>query len=124
MNCRFCEAPMLPIQDIPPDSDARVDYGVLWECHNCPHTVKQYDMDEDWFSIMVLYGGHWFEVMQMYTSWGSKEPPLLSIYKITIYKDEYEQSNIKSVLALELNIDAKITPENIKSKLATILTFS
>jgi len=115
---------MLPIQDIPPDSDARVDYGVLWECHNCPATVKQYDRDEDWFSITAFHNGHWYEVMQMYTSPESNDPPLLSIYKITLYQDEYEQPNIKSVLALELNIDGQITPQNINSKLATILTFS
>jgi hypothetical protein len=115
---------MLPIQDIPPDSDARVDYGVLWECHNCPATVKQYDRDEDWFSILTLYNGHWYEIMQMYTAADSKDPPLLSIYKITLYEDEYEQPNIKSVLALELNINGQITPQNINSKLSTILTFS
>lgn len=124
MNCKFCQTPMIPIQDIPPDSDARVEHCVLWECHACPSTVKHYDNDEDWFSILTFFNGCWYEVMQMYTSPSSKEPPLLSIYKYTFYQDEYDQPNIKSVLALELNIDGQITPQNIDSKLATILTFS
>jgi hypothetical protein len=124
MNCRFCQTPMLPIQDIPPDSDALVDHYTLWECHCCPATVKQYDSDEDWFSLMTFHNGHWYEVMQMYTSIGSKEPPLLSIYKLTMYEDDFDRQNIKSSLILEINVDGQITPQNIKTKLATILTFS
>lgn len=124
MNCRFCNTPMLPIQDIPPDSDARVDYGVYWECHCCPNTVKQCDDGEDWFSIMAIHNGQWYEVMQMYINIGSKEPPLLAIYKLSIYEDEYDRPNIKSTFVLELNIDGQITPQNINTKLATILTFS
>lgn len=60
----------------------------------------------------------------MYTGPDSKEPPLLSIYKLTMYEDDFDRHNIKSVLILEKDMDANLTPDNIKDKLATILTFS
>lgn len=115
---------MLPIVDIVPDSDTSVLFS-MWECHNCPSTVKQYADDDYWFSIITFYGGHWYEVMQMYVPPEEhKEPPLLSIYKYTVYKNSQNQPSVRSELAMEFSIDAQITPQNINQKLATILTFS
>lgn len=113
---------MLPIEDIPPDSDISVNHA-MWECHNCPATVKSYNDDEDWFSILSFFNGHWYEVMQFYTDTG-KEPPLLSIYKYTIIQTDKHNTQVQLILAKEFNLDGKITPQNIKEKLATLLVFS
>lgn len=123
--CRFCGKPMLPIVDIIPDSDTTVEHS-MWECHSCPATVRQYDGDQDWFSIFGFFNGSWYEVMQFYVlaPQDTKEPPLLSIYKLTPYRNENKQSSIKSEFVREWNIDGNITPENIQSKLATLLVFS
>lgn len=122
--CRFCKTPMLPIQDIPPDWETTIDH-VMWECHACPATVKQYTDDPSYFAIMTFYNGHWYEVMQMYVPEGAHtDPPLLSIYRYTYYVDEFKRNCIKTELALELSIEGNITPQNINQKLATILTFS
>lgn len=124
MNCRFCNVPMLPIEDIVPDSDQQFEHS-MWECHNCPATVKQYTSDPSWFSILAFYNGHWYEVMQMYVPEGNhKDPPLLSIYKYTIYLNDLGKPNIRSELAQEHSFDGRITPQNIKDKLATFLVFS
>lgn len=124
-DCRFCGKPMLPITDIIPESDTSVEHS-MWECHNCPATVKQYDNDEDWFSILGFWNGHWYEVMQFYTlsPYDTTEPPLLSIYKYTTYRNENKQPCVRSEMVKEWNIDGKITPENIHQKLATLLVFS
>lgn len=124
-NCRFCKKPMLPITDIIPDSDTSVDHS-MWECHFCPATVKEYGGDEDWFSILGFWNGNWYEVMQFYvlTDLDPKEPPLLSIYKLTTYDNDGKQPCVKSEFVKEWNIDGKITPENIQHKLATLLVFS
>lgn len=123
MNCRFCNVPMLPTEDIMPDSDTEYKYST-WECHNCPATVRQRNDHQDWYAILAFYNGHWFEVMQMYTEEGSKDPPLLSIYKLTQYiNDEYNDA-VKSEFVMELNVNGNITPQNVKDKLAVILTFS
>jgi hypothetical protein len=123
--CRFCGVDMLPMEDITPQSDIQVGFS-LWECHNCPSTVRQYTNDPDWYSILAFFNGSWYEVTQIYIENPdiNKGPSLLAIYKYTIYMDENDKPNIKSDLALELNIDGKITPQNVKEKLATILTFS
>lgn len=122
--CRFCQTPMLPIEDIPPESDMSVNHA-MWECHACPATVKQYTDDPSWFSILTFFNGHWYEVMQMYTPAEiHKEPPLLSIYKYIMYQNDSHNQSIKSEFVLELSIEGNITPQNINQKLATILTFS
>ena len=123
MNCRFCNVPMLPTEDVMPDSDTEYRYST-WECHNCPATVRQRNDQQDWYAILAFYNGHWFEVMQMYTEKGSKEPPLLSIYKLTPYINDQYTDSVKSEFVLELNVNGNITPQNIKDKLAVILTFS
>ncbi len=124
MNCRFCKTPMLPLLDIPLDSDTTANW-TLWECHACPHTVKSYEKEEDWYSILSFYNGHWYEVVVFYTD-TKQEPPFISIYKYTTYKGEKGDWVVKSELIKELDIDpsTQITPQNIQSKLATILTFS
>lgn len=123
MNCRFCQMPMLPVEEVMPDSDTEYKYST-WECHNCPATVRQRNEDLDWFAILAFYNGYWFEVMQMYTEPNSKDPPLLSIYKITQYINDDYNNAIKSEFVMELNVNGNITPQNIKDKLAVILTFS
>jgi hypothetical protein len=123
-TCRFCQKPMLPAtNEFPGDMDIPVDHS-LWECHFCPRTVKEYEDDDLWFSIVGFYNGNWYEVMQMYVCGECKDPPLTSIYKYTLYEDDQERPCIKSVLAFEISEDAKITPQNVDSKLALLLTFS
>ncbi len=123
INCRFCQVPMLPAEDIMPDSDTEYRFST-WECHNCPATVRQRSDDPDWFAILAFYNGHWFEVMQMYVKPDSKDPPLLSIYKLTQYINDNYNDAVKSEFVMELNVNGNITPQNIKDKLAVILTFS
>lgn len=114
---------MLPLEDISPESDVSITH-CMYECHACPSTVKYYSSDEDWFSILTFYNGHWHEVMQFYSKSDMTEPPLLSIYKYVIYKPDAYNTSIKSEFVMEFNFDGKITPQNIKEKLATFLTFS
>lgn len=114
---------MLPTEDVMPDSDTVYKYST-WECHNCPATVRQRPDETDWFSILAFYNGSWFEVMQMYTTANSKDPPLLSIYKLTQYINEDYEDAVKSQFVMELNVNGNINPDNIKEKLAVILTFS
>ena len=122
-KCRFCDTPMLPLEDIQPESDVSINH-CMWECHNCPSTVKSYSNDEDWFSILTFYKGHWYEVMQFYTEQDSKEPPLLTIYKLTVYQTDTHNTSILSEFITEFNVNGNITPQNIKEKLATLLVFS
>lgn len=123
-NCRFCGKPMLPIIDILPDSDSTVEHS-MWECHACPATVKEWEEPKYGFAILAFYNDHWYEVIQMYVPEGEHDdPPLTSIYKYTLYENEFEQPCVKSELALELSIDSKITPQNIQQKLAMLLVFS
>ena len=123
MKCMFCQAPMLPNEDVMPDSDTQYSH-CTWECHNCPATVRQRKDQQDWFAILAFYNGSWFEVMQMYTKEESKDPPLLSIYKLTQYINDVHEYAIKSEFVMELNVNGNITPQNIKDKLAVMLTFS
>ena len=129
MKCRFCEYPMLPISDINPDSDTQVDHN-WWECHHCPATVRQYGTDKDWFSILAFFHGHWYEVMQFYvldqleTQLTKREPPLVSVFKLTVYMDGNKKPCVKSEMVVEVNEDAKLTPQNIHQKLATLVVFS
>lgn len=123
IKCRFCQAVMLPNESVMPDSDTEYRY-CTWDCHNCPSTVRQSADDKDWFAILTFYNGHWFEIMQMYTESGSKDPPLLSIYKLTPYTNDAGNISVKSEFVMELNVNGNITPQNIKDKLAVILTFS
>lgn len=127
-NCRFCNKPMLPINDgFMADIDISVEHS-MWECHFCPRTVKEYDDDDLWFSIVTFYNGHWYEVMQSYIcrdpNCSAPEPPLISIYKLTMYEDEQERPCLKSKLVFEISQDPKITPQNVDEKLAMLLTFS
>lgn len=94
-----------------------------WLCYKCPNVVKQFSNKVDSFVIMTRLKDSWYEIEQMYTSPDSKEPPLLSISKYFFIK-EGEKLFTKLEFVLELNVDGRITPENIKDKLATILTFS
>lgn len=109
------------------DADITVDKS-MWECHFCPRTVREYEDDDLWFSILSFFNGHWYEVMQSYVckdpNCTAPEPPLTSIYKYTFYEDSQERPCLKSELVFELSEDPKITPENIDSKLAILLTFS
>ena len=93
-----------------------------WLCYNCPNVVKQRN-NIDSFSIMTRLKDSWYEVEQMYTAPDATEPPLLSISKY-VFVQEDERFFAKSEFVLELNVDGRITPENVKDKLATILTFS
>lgn len=122
-NCRFCGKLMLPVESIFGESDMQVSHA-MWECHACPATVKQYPDDNCWFSIMAFYGGHWYEVMQMYVCADCKEEPLLSIFKYTMYFNENDEPQIKSEFVMEISEDGHITPENVHQKLATLLVFS
>jgi hypothetical protein len=123
-NCRFCNKPMLPVIDIITESDSTVEH-CMWQCHACPATVTQ-SYDEDWFSLLAFWNGHWYEVMQFYVLRpdDTKELPLLSIYRYTTYLNDSDQPCLKSEFVKEWNMDGKITPENIQHKLATLLVFS
>ena len=124
MNCRFCKTPMLPLLDIPVDNTIIAE-GTVWECHACPSTVKSYEKEEDFYSILSFYNGHWYEIAVFYTD-TNMEPPFISIFKYTEYKRKDGRSGIIIDLIKELDIDpsTQITPQNVNSKLATILTFS
>jgi hypothetical protein len=115
---------MLPVHDnFPGDMDVLVDHS-FWECHHCPRTVKEYDDDDCWFSILGFFNGAWYEVMQSYVCANCKEQPLTSVYKYSLYHDAQDKPNLKSVLVFELSEDLKVTPQNVDQKLATILIFS
>lgn len=122
-NCRFCGKPLLPVENIFGEADMQVSHA-MWECHNCPATVREYPDDECWFSILAFYGGHWYEVMQSYVCDDCKEEPLLSIYKYTLYLNDQHEPQIRSEMVFELSQDGHITPQNIQQKLATFLVFS
>lgn len=107
------------------EADIEVD-NCMWECHLCPRTVRQYEDDDLWFSILSFYNGSWYEVMQMYicNEKECKEPPLTSIFKYIFYTDDKNKSCVRSPMVIELSEDPKITPQNVDEKLAIILTFS
>lgn len=128
MNCRFCNKPMVPSTDgFMADADLTVEHSI-WECHFCPRTVKEYEDDDLWFSILGFYNGHWYEVMQSYicndANCKTKEPPLTSIYKYIFYEDSQKRPCIKTELVFEISQDPKLTPHNVDEKLALLLTFS
>lgn len=125
-NCRFCNKPMIPATgSFMAEADITVEHS-MWECHFCPRTVREFEDDELWFSIMSFYNNHWYEVMIMYVCKDIKcsDPPLTSIYKYSFYEDVQERPCVKSELVFEISEDAKITPYNVDEKLAMLLTFS
>lgn len=126
MKCRFCQGTMLPGDKEPLFMDDLVSTVKCWCCYSCPCLVRQpgTKYEPDWFALIVQYNGNWYEVEQMYTKPDSKEPPLFSVFKYVFYTNEFKEDKIKSEFVLEVNADVKATPQNIHSKLATILTFS
>lgn len=123
MNCRFCHNKMTAGNKTYPELGQAFNDIREWLCYSCPNVVKQFSNNADSFTIMTRLNDSWYEVEQMYTAPGATEPPLLSISKYAFIK-EGEKFYAKSEFILELNVDGKITPQNIKDKLATILTFS
>lgn len=122
MNCRFCYGEMVAGNKTYPTLGKAFSEIKEWLCYNCPNAVRQFS-NTDSFTIMVRYNESWYEVEQMYTQENSKEPPLLSISKCVFYEEEGKYL-VKNEFVLELNVDGKITPQNIQDKIATILTFS
>jgi hypothetical protein len=94
-----------------------------WECLVCPHAVRQVQNYPDWYSLLVHHNDKWYELSQTY---GSQTGPLLTIYLISIEEQDDSDTTywIQSEKILERKMDAGLTPQNVESKLPTILVFS
>lgn len=123
MKCIFCKTQMLPMRPISGDNRDSVVFST-WECLRCPNAVRQIQAYPEWFSLMTLYKDNWYELSQTFSSTGS---PRLVINRIVFSEDEEggeQRIFVHSERVLERRMDAGLTPQNVESKLPTILVFS
>lgn len=128
MNCPFCKKPGLPqftphsgglFASINPPSEpsATIDF---WLCPTCPNLVE---FDETTYSIYCLFNNAWYEIVWLKLS----KQYIIYHLKSSVKVDEEggtESYVCRRELALQVESEETIRPDNAAQKLNTMLTFS
>jgi hypothetical protein len=120
MHCPFCKKVAYPVNS---DFNAPVSRNSQdkWMCFHCPNVVKFTTPDNN-YSILCFGNEHWYEVTWLRDS----KKYIIHQYITTLAVEEIFPTEYWSCyrkLVLKLDSEETITPENIKSKLGTILVF-
>lgn len=104
------------------NGDSSYAYG-NWMCVACPCPVKYYNTSMERYSIICYHKNHWYEF---------QIDPLdkkyflycIDYYAIPDYATGEIDHRTNRILMKDVPLLENITPENAKTKIATILTFS
>jgi hypothetical protein len=129
MNCPFCNKPGLPQFNAPHsgglfhsiNSNSEPGASVeFWLCPSCPNLVE---FEETAYSIYCLFNNNWYEIVWL------KLSKRYLIYHLRTFVQVDEDGGTESYfchreLALQVESEETIRPDNAKDKLATMINFS
>lgn len=116
-KCKFCKVELCPLN---PGIGGTYTYG-YWMCYACPVPVKYSGPECEFFSLTCCYNNRYYIL-----SYSPKSEKFsLSYISVTpfLIEDGIETPYVELHAVLNAQNLTNITPQNIKQKLATILTF-